>query len=484
METRTSKVQTGKPMTLTGLAIPFETPAKIGAQTEVIKKSALDGVDLDGIALTVNHSGQAIPLARSPKTLTLAITDSGLEFSAVLPDTERGREVYEAVKRGDMSEMSFAFDVAKDEIKDDVRTISAISKIYEISVVTNAAYENTFVETRSKENMSNFNPITEAVTSGNTNNGNTEYRSAFFKSLLGKELSETETRAITAMKAEKRSDAFNTLSNSAAVIPEQTLNEVIRQAKGENGLFDEIRLFSVPSGLRVPVATPTDAAAWHVEGANVERKDISTTAVTFGSYELLKVHSISASVKRMELPAFERYITQELRDSMTAALDAAIVSGSGDGQPTGILTGITWTSANSLTVSDSDNLLDSLLTAIAKLPKGYSNGAKFAMSTATLYGSVYPLKDGNAHLYFVDAENGGIRRLFGFPIVLDDNLPAGVILFGNFRYYGLNIPAGIVVETSRDSGFTSGLIDYRALMMADGKPILTQPFVKISISQG
>ena len=46
-----------------------------------------------------------------------------------------------------------------------------------------------------------------------------EYRSAFFKKLLGKDLTDPENRAYSAAQAEKRSDSFNTLSNSAAVIP-------------------------------------------------------------------------------------------------------------------------------------------------------------------------------------------------------------------------------------------------------------------------
>ena len=46
----------------------------------------------------------------------------------------------------------------------------------------------------------------------------------------------------------------------------------------------------------------------------------------------------------------------------------------------------------------------------------------------------------------------------------------------------MNIPAGVAVEMSRDSGFTSGLIDYRALCIADGKPIVPGAFVKLEVS--
>jgi len=479
-----------KPLTLTGVAVVFNQPADIGGMKEVISPDALRGIDLNDIVLITNHDGAGLPLARSPKTLALSVTETGLEMSAELPDTEQARAVYEAVKRGDLSQMSFAFDIGEytfDE-QTQTRTITQISKIYEISIVNYAAYKQTNVTARSAQKdevKTMFNPITAALENPVVNHDThaaPEYRSAFYKSLLGKELTDGESRAFSAAQAEKRSDAFNTLSNSAAVIPTTTLNEVVKQARNENGLFNEIRLFSVPNNLSVPVGTPGDAAAWHTEGAAVERKNVTTAAVSFTGRELIKVLSLSAAVKRMDIAAFENYLTSELKACIADAIGAAIVNGTGanNGQPVGILSGVTWNNSNS--ISTETLTADNLLALIAKLKSGYAGGAKFAMSTATLFGSVYPLKDGNGRYMFTDNENGGVRRLFGFPIVIDDNIAAGTILFGNFKYYGVNIPQGVAIEVSRESGFTSGLIDYRALCIADGKPIVPGAFAKLTIA--
>ncbi len=476
-----------QPLVLEGTAIVFNQPANMGSYTEYIAGTALDGVNLDNIALLVNHDGKGIPLARSPKTLSLTVTENGLEMRAELPNTEQGRSVYEAVRRGDLSEMSFAFDVGKQTYNAQAkeRTITQIATVYEISLVTRAAYPQTNVQARNagKElTMNNFNPIEAAVmNTAQTNpdsHASPEYRSAFFKKLLGRDLTEGESRAYTAAQVEKRADSFNTLSDSAAVIPTQTLNEVVKQARDVNGLYNEVRIFNVPSNLSVPVGTPTDPASWHVEGAAVDRNSVVTTAVTFSGLELIKVLSMSAAARRMDIAAFESYITQELRNSIADAIGAAIVSGTGAGQPKGILSGIEWDASNSITTTTLT--ADNLLAAVALLPKGYSAGAKFAMSTATLFGQVYPLKDNDGRYLFTDTESGGVRRLFGFPIVLDDNIPAGTVLFGNFRYYGVNLPQGVAVEVSRESGFTSGLIDFRALCIADGKPIVPGAFVKIA----
>lgn len=487
MERRNLKIRAAENHTLEGLAVVFNQPAQIGAMKEIIHPDALRGVGLDGVVLITNHDGSGIPLARSPKTLALTVTEQGLEMRASLPDTEQARAVYEAVRRGDLSQMSFAFDIGAADFDEQTqtRTITQISKVYEISIVNYAAYTQTHIEARNaQEEKAMFNPITANLEASHSTVTDThaapEYRTAFYKTLMGRKLSDGESRAFAAAQAEKRADAFNTLSSSAAVVPTTTLNEIVKQARGVNGLFNEIRLFSVPNNLSVPVGTPGDAAGWHTEGAAVERKDVTTASVTFTGRELIKILSMSAAVRRMDISAFERYITDELKSCIADAIGAAIVNGTGSGQPTGILSGVAWNNKNR--IQTAALTADNLLAAVALLPAGYAAEAKFAMSAATLFGTVYPLKDGESRYFFTDPERGGTRRLFGFETVLDDNIPAGTILFGNFRYYGVNIPQGVAIEASRESGFTSGLIDYRALCIADGKPIVPGAFVKVEVT--
>jgi HK97 family phage major capsid protein len=490
MEKRSYDIKaTDKPLVIEGFAVVFDEPAQIGGITEIIARGALDGVDLSDVALLINHDGAGIPLARTPKTLTLEVTDSGLSIRAELPDTEQGRAVYEAVKRGDMSKMSFAFDIVESDFdkQAQTRTITKIGKIYEISAVNYAAYPQTSIQARAgkETDMNTTNPIIaslEVQSQPADTHATPEYRAAFFKTMLNQPLTDIETRAFDAAKAEKRADSFNTLSNSAAVIPTHTLNEIISPLHPQGGLWNEVRHFSVPANLAVPVGTPADPAQWHIEGAAVDRKDVTTHNVMFSAFELIKILSMSAAAKRMTISAFENYITSELRQSIVNALNTAILSGTGSGQPQGLLTGITWNAKNSLTVP-ANGIIDSLLKTIAKLPAGYANGAKFAMSNATLFTVIYPAKtDDGALILTPDAQNGNVRRLFGFEIVVDDNLPTDTILFGNFKYYGVNVPEGIAIETSRESGFANGLIDFRALTIADAKPLVPEAFIKLKVT--
>ena len=80
---------------LSGRPILYDTPAVIGdvggSYTEVIRRGALDGADLTDVRLLYNHDLAKVPLARTPKTMTLSVDDQGLTFEASLPDTEAAR---------------------------------------------------------------------------------------------------------------------------------------------------------------------------------------------------------------------------------------------------------------------------------------------------------------------------------------------------------------------------------------------------------
>lgn len=306
------------------------------------------------------------------------------------------------------------------------------------------------------------------------------YRSAFFKTLQGKELDGAE-RAAFAQVNEKRAAAFGTLSSSAAVIPTTTLNEVISKARDMGGIMGVSRAFNMPANIAIPVATP-GTASWHTEGAAIDTEKTDPAKVTFGAYEIMRILSISAAVENMSIAAFESYLVEELTASVMSTIAKAMSDGTGSGEGTGIISGITWSTTNTVTVAKTATLKYTDITkAISMLKRGYAGNAKFAMNNATLYGSVYGLCDSNGRPVFVaDATESGKGRILGFEVVIDDFMADDDILFGNFAYNGYNMPSGIALDVSRDSSFNKGLVDFRALAIADCKPIVSEAFVKIT----
>lgn len=351
------------------------------------------------------------------------------------------------------------------------------------------AKEN-LVEKRSS--ILSFNPITgtkkqtedeEKVTDVF---GTTEYRSAFYKGLLGKELTQPEQRAIESanevLRVEKRLANFNTVTDNASVIPTQTLNEVVRKARTEGGMLQEARGFNVPANLKIPVGTPLTKAEWHVEGEEVESEDNKPSYVEFKSHELIKIFSMSASAKKMSIQAFEQYIIDELVASVMEAIEQSLVSGTGVGQGKGIET-ITFNAGNSVEYTTVPVYTDFTKT-VALLERGYSKGAKWSMNNATLYNSVYSVVDSNDRPIFIsDPKGESIGKILGFDVVIDDNIAEGDMYLGNLKNLGYNIPDGIALEVSTQSSFNRGLVDYRALAIADTQVILPEAFVKLTKSE-
>jgi HK97 family phage prohead protease len=159
-EIRSAEIQTdskSEEMVLEGTAIVFNKPTIIntptGSYTEIIKRNALDGLKLNDTRLLVSHDMNRIPLAKSPKTMEIWNDEVGMHFRATLPDTEEARSVYTAVKRGDMSGVSFGFTVSDGsqyDVNTRTRTINKIDKVLEFSVVNFPAYAETSVEARNQ----------------------------------------------------------------------------------------------------------------------------------------------------------------------------------------------------------------------------------------------------------------------------------------------------------------------------------------------
>lgn len=150
LEEKKRLVLEGKPVVFGQKALIHDTQ---GDFYEVIEAGAFDKCSLRGVHLFYNHDTSRVPLARSPKTMELTVTPEGLHMRAVLPNTESARSVYSAVKRGDLSGMSFAFIVATGgdsyDAESNTRTIREISKLLECSIVPYPAYPQASIEARS-----------------------------------------------------------------------------------------------------------------------------------------------------------------------------------------------------------------------------------------------------------------------------------------------------------------------------------------------
>ena len=110
---------------------------------EQIDPSAFDEADMSDVVFLLDHAGRVYARTKN-NTLNLKIDEKGLFTETDLSKTSGAREVYEDIKVGNYSQMSFAFTVGEDAYEEHTnedgvrvitRTITKIRKIFDVSAV-------------------------------------------------------------------------------------------------------------------------------------------------------------------------------------------------------------------------------------------------------------------------------------------------------------------------------------------------------------
>ena len=154
VEVRTMEVRAaGEPdeMRIQGYAAVFNQETDLGYFREMISPGAFDDVMEDDVRLLLNHDGA--PMARTTNgSLTLATDETGLMYEAVLNDTQHSRDLYKMIKRGDITQSSFAFTIAEQSWNEDktVRSVDKVGRLLDVSPVTYPAYPQASVMARSE----------------------------------------------------------------------------------------------------------------------------------------------------------------------------------------------------------------------------------------------------------------------------------------------------------------------------------------------
>ncbi len=140
-----------------GYGAVFNTPSNdLGGFTERIESNAFDGRTGDDVRFLLNHDPNFIFGRTISGTLNLSVDSIGLRYEVDLPDTQAARDLAVSLKRGDITQSSFAFTVEDDNWDQDennniVRTIKKVNRLYDVSAVTYPAYEEASVAIRSME---------------------------------------------------------------------------------------------------------------------------------------------------------------------------------------------------------------------------------------------------------------------------------------------------------------------------------------------
>ncbi len=146
--------------TVEGYAALTDVMADLGWYREKIMPGAFDNADISDVRALFNHDSNFLLARSKSNTLTVTVDEKGLYYRFDMPETPMGDNILAMIRRGDLTQSSFAFTVSKtswrwesdnDDLDKDERTIEAIDVVYDVAPVTFPAYEDTSVSARSAE---------------------------------------------------------------------------------------------------------------------------------------------------------------------------------------------------------------------------------------------------------------------------------------------------------------------------------------------
>lgn len=288
---------------------------------------------------------------------------------------------------------------------------------------------------------------------------------------------------------EFRNDEVTATTDIGALVPSVTLNKIIEKLEAYGMILPLVTRTAYKTGLSIPISNVKPEATWVAEGAgsDKQKKTLSGT-ITFSHFKLRCAVAVTLETENMAYSAFETTLVNNVVEAMAKALEKAIISGTGVGQPTGILK----EDAKGTKIEVSKIDYKTLVNAEAELPMEYESGAVWCMTKKTFMAFIGMTDTNGQPIARVNYGFGGRaeRSLLGRTVVLtnylenfSDTLEAGktFAFLYNFADYTLNTNFQVGMKTYEDND-TDDIIR-KSIMVCDGKPVIYDSLVKL-VKQG
>ena len=260
--------------------------------------------------------------------------------------------------------------------------------------------------TRVHKDFINLNPNNSVSFEGGESmrrEGTREYNQDFFNYMMGKSFN----------------NAMTTVSTGGAVIPTTTFNGVIDNIRKQTGIISKVRILNIPGKMTIPQSQIIEGATWHDEGTEIGDTTKEPKSISLSGYELAKLFSMSIATQSMSIAEFEQYLTIELGNAMSSTLNDAILHGTGEKQPTGIIQGTTWNGTNSKQYSDKTVFAD-LVQGMSLLGSNFRQNACWYLSSTTLYKILSKVDVNGNPIFTQSTSESPVMTLLGEEIVIAD----------------------------------------------------------------
>jgi HK97 family phage major capsid protein len=179
-------------------------------------------------------------------------------------------------------------------------------------------------------------------------------------------------------KMTKRADETTGTADVGVVIPENLVNKILEKFEELGTIYNLVTHTAFAVGQSIPTDSVKPTATWVAEGASSDAQKKGLGAlITFAAYKLRCEIRFTEEVSVMTLSAFEALFVKQVGEAMLRAKEQAIISGDGNGKPTGILTGEV---PEGQAIEVPALTYAALCDAEAALPEEYEANAKWAMT--------------------------------------------------------------------------------------------------------
>nr|PZN00567.1 MAG: phage major capsid protein [Thermocrispum agreste] len=242
--------------------------------------------------------------------------------------------------------------------------------------------------------------------------------------------------------------------------------------------------------LQIPKTTAHSASASIVaEAAQLQVNEPSFGQVTLDAYKYGFRMAISHELANDTSVDLQGYLSMQAGRALGNGFGAHLVTGTGSGQPNGVLTASTLGKTGGTGVGGAptgDDLIDLFHSVIAPYRRSASCGWLMNDTTVAV---VRKIKDNTGgagagnYLWQPGLTAGEPDTILGKPVYTDPNMPAvgtdaKSILFGDFSTYFVRQVETIRFERSDDFAFDSDVITYRVILRGDGDQVDTTGAVK------
>lgn len=205
---------------------------------------------------------------------------------------------------------------------------------------------------------------------------------------------------------QKRADETLITSDVGKIIPNTIMNEFIKDLKVYGNLYNRVRKLNVKGGVEFPIEELVPTVTWITETTVSETQAVPEikTSVSFG-YHIVEARLAQSLLSQVvSLPYLETEMARLLAEAFVKEFDRIIISGTGSGQPLGILNDARVKATNKITLSSADmaDWTKWRTKFFAKIPLAYRGEGVMIMTAATWETYIMTLKDANDRPLYIE----------------------------------------------------------------------------------